>query len=229
MRRNARARPRPWQPDWYVLRGLGRAIREAIAPLELSGSRVLDYGCGERPYEAWFRDRGADYAGADLHGVHEVAIGADGRLAAPDASFDLVASFQVLEHVWEVERYLAECHRVLAPGGRLLLSTHGVWLYHPHPEDWRRWTAAGLVREVEARGFRLERSWPVAGPLAWALMLPLVGVCHYLRRVPLAGDALAAALALPTNALVALADGLTPRLVTRDNACIYVALFARCA
>lgn len=227
MNPRARSTPRIWQADWYVLSGLAREIRAALQGLELRGRRVLDFGCGERPYEPWFVAAGASYAGADLGGAHEVSIGADGRLGAGDASADLVASFQVLEHVWDVAGYLAEARRVLVPGGSLLLSTHGTWLYHPHPADYRRWTAEGLKREVEAAGFALVAMRPVAGPLAWTTVLRAVGVCHFLAKLPLVGGALAAAMAVLLGAKAWLEDRLTPGAVVRDNACVYVGLFRR--
>jgi SAM-dependent methyltransferase len=223
----ARRAPRIWQPDWYVLRGLAQEIRATLGGLELRGCRVLDFGCGARPYEPWFVAAGARYAGADLGGAHEVSIGTDGRLGAGDASADLVVSFQVLEHVWDVARYLAEARRVLVPGGSLLLSTHGTWLYHPHPGDYRRWTAQGLKREVEAAGFALVAMRPVAGPLAWTTVLRAVGLCHFLARLPLVGGALAAATAVLLGAKAWLEDRLTPAAVLRDNACVYVCLFRR--
>ena len=227
MIRNPRAVPRIWQPDWYVLRELAGAIRLTLAQLDLRGARVLDYGCGERPYESWFVAAGAHYRGADLDGAHEVKIGADGALLAEDASAELVASFQVLEHVWDVATYLREAHRVLAPGGWLLLSTHGTWLYHPHPGDYRRWTVDGLKLEVEAHGFRLVSMRPVAGPLAWTTVLRGLGLCHFLGRLPVAGRALVAASACLLGFKAWLEDRITPRAIIRDNACMYVALFRR--
>ena len=41
---------------------------------------------------------------------------------------------------------MRELRRVVAPGGRLLASTHGVHYYHPNPDDLWRWTHAGLER-----------------------------------------------------------------------------------
>jgi len=229
MHDNPRAQPRIWDLGWLVLRRQNEAIRRLLAnpAVPLRGARVLDFGCGSRPYEAWFRDAGAQYQGADLDGAHEVAMRPDGSLAAADASFDLVSSFQVLEHVWNLDLYLGEARRVLKPGGSLLLSTHGSWFYHPHPGDYRRWTREGLRREVETRGFRLVEMRSVVGPLAWTTILRSYGVALAVRRIPLAGGALSASAALVCNALAWLEDRITPAQITADNACVYVGLFKR--
>ena len=230
MHPDRRAAPRPWNADWYVLSALNAAIAAALADpaLGLRGARVLDYGCGSRPYEPWFAAAGARYEGADIDGSPEVAVRADGTLAAADGGYDGVASFQVLEHVWDLDTYLREVHRVLKRDGWLLLSTHGAWLYHPHPGDYRRWTAEGLRREVESRGFRLERMQPLVGPLAWSTVFRNLAAAHVLGKVPLAGPLLAGLAAVPLNAWAWLEDRITPAAVTANNACVYLGLFRRC-
>ncbi len=44
-------------------------------------------------------------------------------LPLADASVDLVVNFQVIEHLWDQAAFIAECRRVLRPGGELLIST----------------------------------------------------------------------------------------------------------
>jgi SAM-dependent methyltransferase len=222
---SARATPRIWQADWLVLREMARVLRSIISDpqLGLRGAQVLDFGCGVRPYERWFTDAGAAYRGADIDGAHEVSISAEGRLASADGACDLVASFQVLEHVWDIDTYLAEARRVLKPNGWLLLSTHGSWLYHPHPHDYRRWTAEGLQREIESRGFRMVRMDPVVGPLALTTVYRAIGLRQFLKRIPF----LAGAIAMPLNCWAWLEDRITPRAITAVNACTYIALFRR--
>jgi SAM-dependent methyltransferase len=226
---NPRAAPRIWQPDWLVLREMARVLRAVLADpqLRLRGARVLDFGCGSRPYEPWFAAAGAHYRGADIEGAHEVRMAADGTLGCGDGEYDVVASFQVLEHVWDLGTYLGEARRALRRDGWLLLSTHGSWLYHPHPYDYRRWTAEGLQREIESRGFRLVRLEPVVGPLAWTTVFRSLGVAHFVKKLPLFGPALAGFAALLYNARAWVEERITPRAITAVNACTYIALFRR--
>jgi SAM-dependent methyltransferase len=152
-----------------------------------AGGRILDYGCADMPYRSFF---GADveYVGADLSGNEKATIllNPDGSLPVPEQSFDAVLSTQVLEHVQDPRLYLAECLRVLRPGGRLLLSTHGVFPYHPDPVDFWRWTCAGLRLEVERAGFEVVRFKGIIGMAATGLQLIQDSVSYRLpwRWVP---------------------------------------------
>lgn len=156
---------------------LHRTVKANIAALNLKpGTRVLDFGCGERPYrEALGPD--VNYIGADLAGndLADVTI-EDGVVDLPDQSVDLVLSTQVLEHVTDPERYLNECHRILRPGGRLLLTTHGTMFYHPHPTDLWRWTREGLVQIMRDALFDVRSTSPLLGAVPvglWLLMMNL--------------------------------------------------------
>lgn len=219
-----RLKPRMIDSDWLVMRGMAREIRRLAAELGAPGAVVIDYGCGNMPYRPLFEAAGCRYLGADFDGAPDIAISPDGRIDAADASADLVVSFQVLEHVRDLGRYFAEARRVLKPGGRLLLSTHGTWLYHPHPEDHRRWTRQGLIADMETHGFAVTSCEAVVGPLAWTTVLRLTGFAFVLKRIPAIGAPTAAALAAVMNARALLEDALTPADITNDNACVYVTL-----
>jgi SAM-dependent methyltransferase len=112
-----------------------------------TGYRVLDVGCGPKPYYPWFARRAREYVGVDVvpHPAAEL-VGRVEDLPVPDGSFDLVLCTQVLEHCDDPPRAVRELRRVTAPGGRVLASTHGVQVYHPAPKDHWRWTSAGLER-----------------------------------------------------------------------------------
>src|SRR5580698_3618464 len=219
-----RLKPRMIDSDWLVMRGMAREIGALAARLGKPGAVVIDYGCGNMPYRPLFEAAGCKYLGADFDGTPDIAIAPDGRIDAADASADLVVSFQVLEHVRDLGRYFAEARRVLKPDGRLILSTHGTWLYHPHPEDHRRWTREGLIADMAVHGFEVEACAAVAGPLAWTTVLRLTGYCYVLKRIPLIGLPVAFALSAIMNARAWLEDLVTPASITRDNACVYVTL-----
>jgi SAM-dependent methyltransferase len=86
----------------------------------------------------------------------EIRFGvADGDvLNFPDAEFDRVVSFQVIEHVEEVGRYLEEIARVLEPGGHAIFTTPNATLrLDPGQRPWnvfhvREYTAEALVQEL---------------------------------------------------------------------------------
>jgi SAM-dependent methyltransferase len=124
--------------------------------------------------------------------------------------------------VWDVDTYLAEARRLLKPGGRLLLSTHGTWLYHPHPTDFHRWTREGLERQLVSSGFVVEHTDSLVGPLAWTTQFRLLGLRHALAAVPLVGRALVPALATAMNVRMTIEDAITPRAILRDNAAVYL-------
>lgn len=223
-----RLRPRLIDTDWLVLREMRPAIETLIARVAQAGKIAVDFGCGSQPYRSIFENRGLDYRGADLvtEGAPgpDIAVGMDGIIAAPDKSTDLVLSFQVLEHVRDLETYLSEARRLLKEDGWMILSTHGSWLYHPHPEDHRRWTREGLLGDLAKNGFETVECIPVLGPLAWTTLLRLTLGYHMCLRIPLLGRALASAFALIMNLRGLLEDCITPEWVTRDNACVYVTL-----
>jgi SAM-dependent methyltransferase len=224
-----RLAPRMIDADWLVMRGMLREIRALIDKTVAPGMTVLDFGCGNMPYRPLFEAAGAHYLGADFDGSPDIKIDAAGNIDAPDGTADFVVSFQVLEHVRDLATYFAEARRVLKPGGRLILSTHGVWLYHPHPEDHRRWTREGLISEMAAYGFAVGDCAAVLGPLAWTTVLRLTAYCYVLKRAPLIGLPLAGAMAALMNAKALLEDRVTPEWVTRDNGCVYVTLSSMAA
>ena len=219
-----RGRPRPWDTDWLILRGLRDEIAGLLRRVARPGLVALDFGCGDRPYQSLVETHGAAYVGADIEGTPDIAIAPDGTLDAPAAAYDLLLSFQVLEHVGDLDTYFAEARRVLRPDGQMLLSTHGTWLYHPHPRDYRRWTREGLLAEISSRGFEVIDCRPVVGPLAWTTIIRITGAAHFLRAIPGIGRGVANAATLLANARARLEEAITPASVTADNACVYVTL-----
>jgi SAM-dependent methyltransferase len=111
------------------------------------GLKVLEIGCGLGTDGAQFAEAGADYTGVDLtEAAVELArkrfqlFDLEGKFQTADAedldfadeSFDLVYSHGVLHHTPETEKAIREIHRVLRPGGRVV-----VMLYHRGSYNYR--------------------------------------------------------------------------------------------
>jgi SAM-dependent methyltransferase len=217
-----RLRPRIFDTDWLMLRGMTRYLENLISEHVNEGQTVLDFGCGNMPYRPLIAARKAVYLGADFGNEAAIAISPNGLLDAEDASVDVVISLQVLEHVRDLSVYFAEIARVLKPGGVLLLSTHGTWLYHPHPEDHRRWTRTGLVNDIEVHGFGVCEIASIVGPLGTTTMIRSTGIALFLRRIPLIGGLLAGFDATVMNVRGLIEESITPQSIRHDNGCVYI-------
>ena len=114
-----------------------------------AGKAILDIGCGpcgslEWASEARLRvglDPLADQyreLGTDEHAMSYASAPSE-RIPFPDAHFDVVASFNSLDHVDDLEQTVAEIIRVLRPGGTFLLITevnHPPRVTEPHSLKW---------------------------------------------------------------------------------------------
>jgi SAM-dependent methyltransferase len=121
--------------------------------------RLLDVGCGQRPYEKTFFAGATEYIGCDYLSERsrpDVVCSAT-DLTFPDNSFDTVVSTEVLEHVPEPQRAMNEMRRVLKPGGHLILSTPMYWPRHEVPYDFFRYPYDGLIHLVNSSGLELVR------------------------------------------------------------------------
>ena len=139
--------------DVVVRSPIARWLEAEAAAIEARGDRVriLDVGCGVKPYYPLFARVAASYVGVDVvENPNAEVLGAVEDLPIDDASFDLVLCVQVLEHCDDPAQAVRELRRVTAPGGRVLASTHGVQVYHPSPHDYWRWTHEGLARLFES-------------------------------------------------------------------------------
>jgi SAM-dependent methyltransferase len=119
----------------HVLQALETRLHDAGA----GEGRLLDVGCGDGALAARLAGQGALVTGVDPSpaaieraraarpDINWVLLAGDGRLPAPDASFDVVTCVHVLEHVADTQALMSEVRRVLVTGGLLLVTVpfHG--------------------------------------------------------------------------------------------------------
>jgi SAM-dependent methyltransferase len=146
-----------FNPFFFIRRNLYLHIRKA-AP-ELKG-RLLDFGCGRKPYENLFTV--SEYVGLDLeqtghdHRNSKVDVFYDGKhIPFPDESFDALFCGEVLEHVFDPERVLPEIRRVLKRDATALLTVPFCWNEHEVPFDYARYSTFGIKHLLEKHGFEV--------------------------------------------------------------------------
>ncbi|MDQ6875786.1 MAG: class I SAM-dependent methyltransferase [Actinomycetota bacterium] len=136
------------------------AVLAALGPV--AGRRVLDAGCGPGFYVSALLAAGAEVVGIDASQtmidlakervgnqaqIDLVEIGT--KLPYPDRSFDLAVCALTIHHVTDRVTAFAEFHRVLRPGGALVMSTQ-----HP-TSDWLRKGGSYFDRVLESDTWRL--------------------------------------------------------------------------
>jgi SAM-dependent methyltransferase len=131
-------------PNWLVLRERRRIFERWLAQMPSSALDVLDIGGRIQPYRTLLAVRPRRYIALDRRSTPLVNVVARGeQLPLGNSQFDLVICTQVLEYVAEPSSVLSEIHRVLRPGGDLLLSVPSACPIDAAEECWR-FLPAGL-------------------------------------------------------------------------------------
>jgi SAM-dependent methyltransferase len=169
IRKSARLEQRHW---WYA--GRRALVRRLVRGVPVG--RALDVGCGSAGNTSVLRDAGWQVTGLEYSPAAAALarsrglpiVRGDARcLPFPDASFDLVMSTDMWEHIEEDDLVAAEAARVLRPGGRLLVAVPAgmdLWSGHDvalgHVRRYDREGLAALVRSTGLEVVSLD-SWNV--------------------------------------------------------------------
>ena len=158
--------------DWVDLEA-SSLIKSLTSLAPQTKGRLLDVGCGEKPYEHIFRPYVDSYIGIEYSETFGQTSAAtkpgkadfvyDGKvLPFEDKSFDTVLSIQVLEHTPSPQPLIQQMARVLRDNGVLILSAPFCFRLHEAPHDYYRYSPhvlrllcqeAGLeVTHMESRG-----------------------------------------------------------------------------
>ncbi len=181
------------EADNFWFRARNRLIIWAMQTYRPDCERFLEVGCGTGFVLSGIRTAfpSAELAGSEISSTglafaaERVPSAAfyqmDARAIPFRDHFDAIGAFDVLEHIDDDTRVIAEVARALRPGGTFLLSVP------QHPSLWsaqddhafhvRRYTAAGLRRKVEAAGFEIVRMTSFV-----SLLLPMMFASRMSRR-----------------------------------------------
>ncbi|MCP9787678.1 class I SAM-dependent methyltransferase [Cyanobium sp. Maggiore-St4-Cus] len=136
---------------------------------QVISGRILDFGCGSRPYAACFPDV-HDYMGVEydrnlqpgsFYEKDKVYFYDGLKLPFPDNYFDAIVSFQVIEHIENLHDSLCELKRVSRPGAKLLITGPLLWPEHEAPFDFRRFTRWGVEQIFNGAGLEVVEARPM--------------------------------------------------------------------
>ena len=163
--------------DWIDLQW--SLVYQSLARLApRARGRLIDVGCGDKPYEHLFRPYVSEYVGVEPEETFNLTSAStrgkadvyyDGkRLPFPDASFDTVINVQVLEHTPRPAELIGELARVLRKDGLLILTAPFSFRLHEEPHDYFRFSPHGLRELCERAGLEIVEIHPM-GTL-WSLL-----------------------------------------------------------
>jgi SAM-dependent methyltransferase len=137
---------------------------------------LLDLGCGSRPFYQLYNSKFDKTIGADIENPFFKQQGVDIYCSAtsvplPDASVDVILCTEVLQDIAEPTEFFSEVHRLLKPGGTLLMTTPYVTAIADGQYDHYRYTRFGLDYQFTKHGYHLESILPVSDAIGSAITL----------------------------------------------------------
>ena len=147
--------------------------------------RLVDLGCGTKPYEPLFLPHVSEYFGVDSKEASSAHYGSatradyfadctDTKLEAE--SFDTLLSTQVMEHIYDTQAYLRESNRLLKKGGVGIFTVPFVWPTHAEPFDYYRFTRYSLETLFMEHGFTIEKIEPLGGAYATLIQMKITAL-----------------------------------------------------
>jgi SAM-dependent methyltransferase len=175
-----------WKFNWLVNHKLIHALEHARPHAR---GTLLDVGCGTKAFARCFDGRLDRYLGVDLPGSRYLdragpdAYARGEALPVRDRAVETVLCLSVLTYLTEPARLIEEAHRVLRPGGALLMEFTQMAPLHDPPHDYFRFTRFGASFLLERAGFEVVELVPIGG--LWARVgLSTIAVLNRLNRGP---------------------------------------------
>jgi len=163
----------PLHPQWFAFFREERFLRTTCADLK---GIVVDIGCADAKPQQYLPDD-ATYVGIDYfttatewYDTRPDLYANAQLLPLQDDSVDHVLLLDVLEHLPNPGRCLAEVSRVLKSQGTFTIQVPYLYPIHDAPLDFQRWTVHGLTHAAAKHGFRIDAQQAVGHPLETAAL-----------------------------------------------------------
>jgi len=168
------------------------------AAQKYASGNMIDVGCGSKPYQPIFQPYVDTYFGIDYPPTAIVNYGeetkADLLVDCTDTkleanSYDTILSTQVIEHIYDTQKYIAECYRILKKGGIGIFTIPFLWQCHAEPFDYYRFTRYAIERQFREQAFEILELRPLEGAYAAIAQTKIVSLylmpanCLLLRLV----------------------------------------------
>ena len=130
---------RIFRKNWLVYKIADKVLNEAIQ--KYAGGKLLDIGCGGKPYEKMTKSYVTDHIGLDhentLHDKSKIDLfGTAYNIPIENGYFDTVLCTAVLEHLEEPDKAIKEASRIFKSGGYAIYSVPLFWHLHEEPRDF---------------------------------------------------------------------------------------------
>lgn len=148
--------------------------------------KLLDAGCGEKPYKLLYGNLVSNEVGCDIEGcIHnqkEVDVFASiEKLPFDNETFDTILCTNVMEHIEYDGQAFRELARVLKKNGTLILSVPFLYPVHEAPYDFQRYSKYGLETRIQRNGLIIKQLHPWGG--AGLLLLVYINLffCKFIQ------------------------------------------------
>ncbi len=152
--------------NWLIHKIEDDAIRLAI--IKYASGKLIDIGCGDKPYENVILSCTTEYLGLDhkntLHNKSKIDIfGTAYKIPAKNKYFDTVLCTFALEHLNNPDKAIKEASRILKKKGYAIYAVPLFWHLHEEPKDYFRFTKYALRYLLEKNGFEIIDLKPLSG------------------------------------------------------------------
>ena len=211
------------QPEYWWYRARADLLHEVFGQYMGAPRRTLDVGSADAPSVGWMT---GDHPRVNLDLFPTGLVPGEGvcgsAMALPfaDEAFDVVSAFDVVEHCEDDALAVSELARVLAPGGRMLLSVPAYqWAWSDHDVrsgHHRRYTRPALTRLVEEAGLSVARATYAFGAV-FPLFLAERGARRLRRSRGAASESRLPAVSPAADRLLMRLSALDRRLLRRSD------------